>query len=286
LLWRRLGGGEKMTSMAPETRDDAGAASAAKRYFELGRAALPGVGLDYGTFERHLARHPPLEREDRAPDMYLACACAEGTGPALVELEAILRGVVARALGSVDSSPHFVEEVLQVTRARVLVSRDGQPAKIASYAGRASLKSWLCAVASRAAVDQKRRRMAVSPRPSLALDPEPLAVGDPEFEYLRTRYKEAFESAVRAAIERLTPKQRLLLRLNAVDGVSIDRLGDMYNVGRSTAARWLAQARRELFEHTRQKLQGELRLTTTELESLARVMRSHIDVSILKLLGR
>jgi RNA polymerase sigma-70 factor (ECF subfamily) len=62
--------------------------------------------------------------------------------------------------------------------------------------------------------------------------------------------------------------------------MSVDRLGTIYKVGRSTAARWVASARRALLESAREALRIELRLTSAELDSLAADMHSQLEVSV------
>jgi RNA polymerase sigma-70 factor (ECF subfamily) len=261
----------------------------ARRSFETGRSQWPGFVVDYVAFERHFLRHAASGTPStvvHAADMYLAYACAEGQEEALGMLERVLASDVARAVASVETSPAFVDDILQATREHLLVRRNGQPGKIVEYGGRASLKSWLCTVAVRLAI-RRRRRKGEQRHEELSEERDKgLARGGPEFEYLRGRYKHVFEDAVRLAIGRLQPKERLLLRLNVVNGMSIDDMAAMYKVGRSTAARWLANARDALFESARRDLRARLHLSAEELESLAGDLRSEVEVSVLRLLAR
>jgi RNA polymerase sigma-70 factor (ECF subfamily) len=261
---------------------------AAERAFELGRAVWPKLALEFDAFNRYFARHAQaavLPRDVHAADMYLACACGYGVEGALAAFERTVVGNMARAVASIDSSGAFIEEILQTTREQLFVRRDGAPGKIVDYAGRASLRSWLCAVAVRSAISRRRCKGEQPHKAFAANEDGRLARGGPEFEYLRGRYKGVFEEAVRSAIQQLPAKERMLLRLHLVDGMSIDKLGVVYRVGRSTAARWLASARRVLFERSRQELHARLRLTSTELDSLATEIRSQIEVSIVPLLA-
>ena len=260
----------------------------ARRIFEKGRDVWPELALPFELFDAYFARHAmpdAVAQEGNAADMYLACASAHGIDGAFARLEPTMIGDVARAVATVDSSPAFVEEVLQALRERLLVRRGPEPSKISDYAGLASLRSWLCAVAVRWAISQRRRKSAqrhTSFRPD---QDKRLANTGPEYEYLRQRYKGVFEEAVRDAIRRMPAEQRLLLRLNLVDGMSVDKLGALYKVGRSTAARWLASARRALFEAVRGDLRDKLRLTSTELDSLGGDLRSLLDVSVFEVLA-
>jgi RNA polymerase sigma-70 factor (ECF subfamily) len=89
--------------------------------------------------------------------------------------------------------------------------------------------------------------------------------------------------AVRAAVARLPVKERALLRLHLVDGMSIDALGARYQVSRSTAARWLAAARDALRALTREEL--EARIGPADLASMAGFVHSHLELSTHGLLG-
>jgi RNA polymerase sigma-70 factor (ECF subfamily) len=269
-------------------RSDHPVREAARKRFEISRAKWPHIVVDFEAFEAYFARHASesLPDESYAADQYLACAAALEADGALVAVDAILSREVSRALGSIDPSRAFVEEGLQATRERLLVRRGDAPGRIIEYGGRAPLQSWLCAVAIRLAISRRRRKSEQRHEPFAEKDDARLASGGPEFEYLRRRYRGAFEEAVRKGIEKLPAKSRMLLRLNLVDGMSIDHLATAYRVGRSTVARWLVSARDALFEEARRELRTELGLTSSELDSLATDIRSQLDVSILRLLRR
>jgi RNA polymerase sigma-70 factor (ECF subfamily) len=254
---------------------------------EAGRAAWPTLSLDAHRFVAFLAARteeaelPPLEH---AADLYIACACAGGVDGAVALLDGAFGDMIRRVLARRDGSRELADDAQQVLRERLFVgSADARP-KIADYAGRAPLRSWLAAAASRTLIDLRRRVDAKREEPgsgmrSLADDAEP------ELQYLKERYRKEFAEAVRAAVAHLSQRDRALLKLNLVQGMSIDRLGAVYNVGRSTAARWLSAARQALHEETRRELCARLSLSPSEYESLAALVRSDLDVSAATLLG-
>jgi RNA polymerase sigma-70 factor (ECF subfamily) len=246
---------------------------------ECGRRAWPLLALDAESFVGHLAQHrmPPVEH---AADLYLACACAYGVRGAVEALDRKHAPDIRSAARRVDSSESFLDDVLQAVRERLLVATPGNRPKIGEYAGRAPLKSWLAAAAYRVALNLRR---GAAERPHDELTSDVGSVGAaiaPELEYIRDRYKLEFDSALRLALSRLSPKQRLLLQLHLSDRLGIDQLAAMYKVGRSTAARWLAAAREAIYEETRSVLQERLELSTAEFDSLAALMRSDIEVSV------
>ena len=66
--------------------------------------------------------------------------------------------------------------------------------------------------------------------------------------------------------------------------MNIDEIGALYNVHRSTIARWRAACREALAERTRAILVAELNISTEDLDSLVRLIQSQFDVSLYRLL--
>jgi RNA polymerase sigma-70 factor (ECF subfamily) len=220
----------------------------------------------------------------RADDLYLAVGCASGdaTSIAYLEREQLggARGALLRLLGATDA-----DDGLQTLRMKLLVGRDGAPPKIAEYAGRGNLAGWIKVVAVRIALSVLRTK-----RPEWDADTDdallelPLpASGEPD--PMRARYGAAFKSAFQAALAALSPRERLLLRLQFVDDLSVDRIGALYGVHRATAARWVARARDSLFDGTTKRLAAALGLAEEQLSSIIDAVRSHVDVSLLRVLG-
>ncbi|HEY2517323.1 MAG TPA: hypothetical protein VGI39_40900 [Polyangiaceae bacterium] len=261
---------------------------AARSFFEAGRSAWPSFALPYEAFEAffglHVALAAPLDLH--AADMYLACACARGEPAALAAFERAYAIDLARAVGSIDPGQAAVDDVLQAMRERLFVPIDGQPGKIANYGGRASLRTWLTAIAVRDALSRRRRKGEQRHEAFVPERDRRLVRGGPELEYLHRRYKGPCEEAVRSAVERLPSKQKMLLRLNLIDGMSIDQLAVMYKASRATTARWLVAARSALVEEARREMRAKLGLTASELDGLGPDLQSQLEVSILRLLGQ
>ena len=280
-----------MASLPPGVRDAEVELNAALcALFEAGRAAWPGVALDGATFARYLAGHttPPeatLPSPELAADLHIACACARSAPGAAAALERHFGPAITRALARIDASPAFVADARQTVFVQVLVPSAGAAPKIAEYAGRAPLQAFLRTVAVRVALNLRRNKADQAHEILDEGDGTALATGaDPELGYVKARYKGDFEAAVRAAVARLSSRDRTLLRLHLVDGLSIDVLGAHYQVGRSTAARWLARAREALRDHARAEITARLQLTPSELASLAGTLRSQLEVSATSLL--
>ena len=54
----------------------------------------------------------------------------------------------------------------------------------------------------------------------------------------------------------------------------------MQKVSRATVARWLAAAREALHDETRRELLGHLRVSPSELDSIAALVRSQVELSL------
>jgi RNA polymerase sigma-70 factor (ECF subfamily) len=256
------------------------------RFLAAARTAWPALPLDVSVFVQHVAersiegRLPPVIH---APDLYLACACAHGVDGAHDAFELRYSEVIARAVSRKSTSAAFVDEATQRLRERLFVSSRGLP-KIAEYRGRTPLRAWLTLAASREALmllrGEARRRETTGGGDALAVE------GSQELALLKRRYAPDFAAALEDAFARLSNKERTILELHIVGRVSIDELSELYKVGRSTAARWLASARTTLVDETRRELRRKLGLTDSEYDSLAALIRSQLDVSVVKLLRR
>jgi RNA polymerase sigma-70 factor (ECF subfamily) len=177
-----------------------------------------------------------------------------------------------------------VDELRQLLRQRLLVPVDGAPPKLASYSGRGPLGQWVRAVALRLHIDRHR----AAPR-ELSMEDAPAGLAerlgaDPELAFIRERHQEDFRVAFRAALGRLEARERNLLRLHHVHGLSIDSVGATYQAPRSTVARWIARARERLLALTREELTARLGLTPDELDSMLRLVCSQLDVSLRQLM--
>jgi RNA polymerase sigma-70 factor (ECF subfamily) len=103
---------------------------------------------------------------------------------------------------------------------------------------------------------------------------------DPELAYMKATYRAAFKAAFQEALESLQGRERTLLKQQIVDGLGIDELGALYDVHRATAARWVAAAREKLLVRTRRTFMLRARISSDECESIMRMVRSQLDVSL------
>ena len=182
------------------------------------------------------------------------------------ELLPDVRGAVAKLSGD------LVDDVLQRVREKLLV---GQP-RIVEYRGRGSLAAWIQVIAIREALMVRRSRRRERP---LTDDALVVAVeSDPALALTKRTHREAFAASFRAAIARLAPRDRTLLRLSFVDAVGTEQLARLYRVHRVTMFRWLCDARARLLDGIRDELAERTGVGPDDIDSLIRAVASSLDL--------
>lgn len=254
-------------------------------------AVWPADWMPPVTFIEHLRARLPAERDPAeavaelaVEDLYLALACALGVTPAIEAFTRNFLGEVDAHVARFDSSPAFKDEVRQVLATRLLVAEPGATPAIADYAGRAPLSAWLRVAAIRAALNLRRGTNDDDERAAEREVTELADAADLELDVIRARYRPAFEAAITRALAALPVRDRTILRLRLVEGVEVDRIATMYRVHRTTVTRWLADSRTTLFDEIRRILIDELGATDAEFDSLVGLVRSHLHVSLVRLL--
>ena len=66
--------------------------------------------------------------------------------------------------------------------------------------------------------------------------------------------------------------------------LSTDEIGRMYDAHRSTIARWIASAERSVFDTVKSEFRERWGLATSDVASLARLIRSQLPISLEKVL--
>jgi len=256
-----------------------------------GRGAFGTLALDDQTFAKHLARAIKLGGASPSSistlaieDLFLACACLAGIEGAAVAFSArhgaTIRGTIARIVRGADNG-----EVEQQLVAGLLVGSVAGPARIGSYAGKAPLDRWLGVAAQRAALMWLREnRTEARARDGAAAEPAASGNTHPEMAFLKDRYRGDFEQALKESLARLPERERTLLRLHIVNGVTVEKIGQMFAVSQPTASRWLAAARETLLGDIKSTLGNRLGASSQELASLAGMVASRLDLSLSMLL--
>ncbi|MCB9706288.1 MAG: sigma-70 family RNA polymerase sigma factor [Myxococcales bacterium] len=278
-------------ALAPETLARTGDALAAG--LAEARARWPGLRLDDHEFAAFVGarvdRTRPLDEvvdELHLVDLALALACLHGEGPAILAFESAVRGTLREVFGGVTSRGVDPEDLKQRLLQRLFVADGERPPRIADYTGRGPLRAWVKVAATRLRIDAERKRGDKAQ--ALATDDDRLMAladgGDAELTFLKEQYRSEFKRAFQEALAALGPRERNLLRLTVVEGISATKIAQLFSVHRATAKRWLVSARAELLEGTRGRLIAALRVDPDELESIIRMIQSNLEVSMTRIL--
>jgi RNA polymerase sigma-70 factor (ECF subfamily) len=225
------------------------------------------------TSERDLERH--------GADLYLALACGMADPEALRMLERSFFPCLDEYLARSGFDAAARQDVFQ----QVLLHLCAGPSpRILTYAGRAALGSWLRVTVLRFALNL---RCATPRRHASDVGLELLFAegADPERQIAVQKARPLFQMALEGAIGNLADRDRTLLRLCFWDGLTIDIIGGMYGVHRATAARWIADIRRRILQDVQSFVARDSGLHASEFDSLARLVRSELHLSLGRAFG-
>jgi RNA polymerase sigma-70 factor (ECF subfamily) len=250
-------------------------------------AAWPDFALEPAPLLRYLAeRISPAVALTAAlasvhiEDLALAYACGRRDARAIAIVESTFLPKVARYIAHTGASDAMVSEAEQLLRVRLFVGQGGSAPEIMSYTGRGALGAWLRVVAVRIVrgLQRTQRRFAAwTPGEAAAADKAP---ADPERQYIKKRYARAIDAVLARVLENLPAKERSILSLHFLDGLSTDAIGKLFHVDGSTIRRHVAKIRQGIMTQARRELAKELRLQRSELESVLRLARSQLEVSV------
>ncbi|AKU96927.1 putative DNA-binding regulatory protein [Labilithrix luteola] len=260
------------------------------------RSQFPGVEVSEAEFRAYLLRHNAPGESDEAPaqgrnplviitDLYLACACSRGDARAIAAFEhrysSTVESVRLRFRGRAPSEPELWAELAQ----RLFVRTEDKPAKIAEFSGRSELGAWLKVVTSRIILNRLQAEKPEASVEDRILEGLLVTQASPELSVGRAEHRALMSKAFALAASELPTRERRILRQAFAEGFTIDDLASLYNVHRSTAARWIKDATNSLSGRVATIVRTELRLSKAEYESWARDITSSMDVSIAKYLA-
>jgi RNA polymerase sigma-70 factor (ECF subfamily) len=75
------------------------------------------------------------------------------------------------------------------------------------------------------------------------------------------------------------------LRHHYIDTLTIDEIGALYGVHKTTAFRWLEAARTTLAKRTQNAFRARVQLTASEMQSVVRLLESNIELSLRRVLA-
>lgn len=250
--------------------------------------AWPSVAVASDVFVRHLARQASRASEPErflsevhAAELYLCCACATGDRVALELFEAKFMGPLQSHLKANPSLVPFIEDIKQAVRVDLLFAPAGQVPKIASFEGRGALSAWLRVIAIRTGVHLRRAHLQ-QPQSMGERDPSSISA-DPELDLVKRQYREEFSQALTSVLGGLETKERNIIRMHFLDGMTAIQIGALHRVSARTVQRWIAEARATIVAKVTEALKLRLDLSQVDLEGLLGLVESQLAVSLFTL---
>jgi RNA polymerase sigma-70 factor (ECF subfamily) len=246
---------------------------------QAGEEAYPRLRVPADALAAFVAaRARPGTPAERLGELYLTCACARGDADALAELERAFFPDIRRMVLRRCRSDSLADEVMQILRATLLLARGDDPPEIADFTGAGPLAGWLRVVAVRIVLRFLRKEERHAPIEEVVAD-RMAALDDPELRYIRDQYGDAVQVALREAWLETSTEDRNLLRYRYVDGYGVDQIAAVHRIHRATAGRWVNRAEEALVAAARRRLEIRYRVVAKEMQSLLRLIRSHLLVS-------
>lgn len=253
-----------------------------------GRGPWPDFEISDTQFARYLAQRlqevpqtPQIWASLHAADLFLACGCGLGNKAALATFERNYGNALKERATRMARNGVSPDDVTQQVLQKLFVGTSRAGPRILEYTGRGPLGGWLNVIVARVAIDVGRS--AGSAARTLQQGMADLE-RDPELEFLKQHYREAFEKALQNAIGGLSARQRNMLAYSLIDRLDTNEIGQIYGVHRTSAGRWLTDAREALLTETRQSLMTKLSVQRSDVDSIMRLIGSRLDVTFRHLL--
>ena len=215
-----------------------------------------------------------------AEDLWLAFAVLQQDEKAIQKFDRLLQKVTSSTCNRLDISLYGSNDQLQNAREAILLGKNGELPRLATYSGKGRLRGWLQIVVTRdiqrnSKTKKRQRTLLEAVESAFEIDGK-----DPELLSLKQENIAIFRSALHKTIEKLSEKERLLLRCWAIDEFSTAQIGGIIGVHRLTVGRRINRLRRKMLGLMKMELSKSLRLCKEELLSLMRNIESRFEASL------
>lgn len=167
---------------------------------------------------------------------------------------------------------------------RLIISREATTPRIVRYAGAGELAGLVRVAATRIALNwcKQVKRRATGDEWLHGL---PDSGSGPELHVMKERHRDELKQELQAVVAALTARERMILRLHLVEGLSIDSVARICFVHRATVARWIVRLKRTLVSRVRDRLIERWRIDDAALPSFRTLVDSQMDLSLERLLA-
>ncbi len=262
--------------------------------YQAGGKAWPEINLPFATFTAlveprfNQQAHSDDQRASELdyPELFLACGCAAGDPAALRIFDQQIAAALPAALRRMKLDDASIADVLQQLRIRLFVAAGDQPPRIIGYAGTGKLGALVHVAAKRLALDTIRSQRRIDPNASDDQLATASVISDDAATMLnKAELRQALRRAFEQAATQLPRRDRTLLRMSVLDGLTIDELATMHRVHRATVARWLVAAREQLTADARSRFITLAGLEGSDLGHAGELVESQLTVSLGRLLS-
>ncbi len=207
------------------------------------------------------------ERTLYEADLAVAFLAGRRDPEALLRLAALAEKEARRLRGH----RHLAQsDAMQMVLERLLVGGPDAPPKLQLYKGIGPLSAFLRVSLVR---ELTRPRGAAPEQPQVS-------VQDHVERLIAAGIRREFAVRFPAAVERLTARQRFVLRFHYLDGRSVDDLAKTQGEHRVTASRWLSDARATLRQELLSSFEGALEWEERDEATLWEILRAQPEVSV------
>lgn len=211
-------------------------------------------------------------------DFYLACAAGSGDAAAIAIVNHRFVDGLAQRIRRLGATPDAAADALQSIRERLFT---GSSPRIRAYNAAGPLEQWIKVVGIRTAIDLHRAQAARQPGAAAgSLDDTPAATIDPDRLLTKRQLKAEFEDILKRQLRTLSTRDRLVLRLHVVEGISIEQIALSQGVHRVTIARWIWSASERLLDALRHHFQDRHGMVPRECDSLAHLLHSDLSLDL------
>jgi RNA polymerase sigma-70 factor (ECF subfamily) len=245
--------------------------------YDAAKAQFPRLSI---SFEEFVSRATSLNVSSdnataRAADLCLAWSAGLGDPWAVDFIEANMVATVHSRLRARGAPAATADDVMQTVRAKLLVDR---PPRILMYNGTAPLAHWMFVIATRSLIDERRKNR--TPDVNMLVDhlvsPTPLPTDLPIDGGLR----EQARAALKEQLQALPARDRNVLRLHFLEGVSVDAIARTFGVHRVTVARWLWRAGDAIRDGLKETFRDRFGVASQDFDSLVRRLPSQLDYNL------
>jgi RNA polymerase sigma-70 factor, ECF subfamily len=208
-------------------------------------------------------------------DVYLAQACAMGNALALAGFDETYKEGIEASLRTMGLADAAISNVARDVR-KLLFEGAGGPPRIATYSGRAALATWTRTVTTRAAMRRLSKGSAAAAEPEATPAPADASATQDFRATHGTQVNDAFDDAMAS----LDLKQRNVLRHHFVEDLSLDDISEMYNVPKSTATRWLEEARAALAKRTHARFFAKVTIADADKQQITQLLDQSIESNL------